>query len=178
MRAMPSPTSRTRPTSRDSTSRPNCEICSRRTETISPGLNLITTSLDQLVPDRIESSADAGVIQPVPDLHDHPAQKVGIDPQFQDGLALECLPQFAAQSLLMVVVQRHCRADLDAHLSRVLFQQLTVSSDDHCQKVEPVMVIQYQDEVGHQVADAPTQGRAEGLRLAFAADGNAGEEGP
>src|SRR4051794_31005985 len=104
MRAMPSPTSRTRPTSRDSTSRPNCEICSRRTETISPGLNLITTSLDQLVPDGVEPGADAGVVEPVAHLHDQPAQKVRIDAQLQDGLAPEGLLQLAAQPLLMIVV--------------------------------------------------------------------------
>src|SRR5262249_47033372 len=135
MRAMPSPTSRTRPTSRDSTSRPVRAICSRRTETISPGLNLITTSLNQLVPHCLQPRADAGIVEPVAYLHDQSAQEVRIDPQFQNRLALECLSQFAAQPLLVIVVERHCRADLHSHLSGVLLQQLPVGGHDDRQQV-------------------------------------------
>src|SRR5436190_9242564 len=177
MRAMPSPTSRTRPTSRASTSRPVLAICSRMTETISPGLNLITASLDQLVPDGLDAGADTGVVEPVAHLHDQPAQEVGVDALLQDRLAPEGLPQLAAQALLMVVVERHRGAHLDAHLSGVLLQQVAVGGHDDRQQIEPVMLVQDQEEVEHQVADASAQCRAEELRLAVAADGGAAEEG-
>src|SRR6266581_2418829 len=114
---MPSPTSRTRPTSRDSTSRPRFRIWSVRTETISPGLNLITASLDELVPNSVDPAANAAIVQPVAHLHDQPPQEVRLDAQLQDRLAGERLPQLVAQPLLMVMVERHRRADLDAHLA-------------------------------------------------------------
>src|SRR5262245_34422220 len=127
MRAMPSPTSRTRPTSPSlPTSRPKCEICSRRTETISPGLNLITASLDQLVLYRVQPGADAGVVQPVAHLHHQSTQEIRVNLHFQDRLARECLAQLAAQPLLVVLVERHRRADLHPHLSRVFFQEVSI----------------------------------------------------
>src|SRR5436309_1974299 len=138
MRAMPSPTSRTRPTSRDSTSRPRFRIWSVRTETISPGLNLITASLDELVPNSVDAAAHAGVVQPVAHLHDQPPQEVRLDAQLQDRLALEGLAQLAAQALLVVVVERHGGADLDAHLPGVLLQQLAVGGHDDREQVEPI----------------------------------------
>src|SRR4051794_29338196 len=58
---MPSPTSRTRPTSAVSILSRYPVICSVSTETISFGLNLMTTSREELVANIVNACADGGV---------------------------------------------------------------------------------------------------------------------
>src|SRR6516162_7206160 len=107
MRAMPSPTSSTRPTSRAVTSWPESMISRSSTETISSALNLITTSLNELFADVVQPGADAGVVDPVVHLHDQAAQQVRVGAGLQDRLAAEGSAQLVAQPLLLVVGQGH-----------------------------------------------------------------------
>src|SRR5438270_10147671 len=88
---MPSPTSRTLPTSRDSTCVRYCSISDRRTDTISSALNLMGTSLDQLVPQGVEAGADGQVHEPVADLQLDAADQFGVYGLGQDGLEVEPL---------------------------------------------------------------------------------------
>src|SRR5437868_4371294 len=129
MRAMPSPISSTRPTSRDSTSARYWLISCWRTETISSALNRMAAFLADLVPELLQTGADAGVIQPVIDLDNQAAQQVGIDARVQDRLAPEGRPQFLPQPLGLTVVQRHRRPHHDTHAARALVVQVLVGED-------------------------------------------------
>src|SRR5215212_5231882 len=75
-RAIPSPTSSTRPTSRTSWSDPSPVISRWRTETISSGLNFIAAPGQQLVADGLDAGPHRAVEDLVPHLDDHPAQQV------------------------------------------------------------------------------------------------------
>src|SRR4051794_12128998 len=88
-RAMPSPTSSTRPVSRVSSWGPDRPISCSRTETISSALNLMTAPLDHLVPDVRKAGAHAGVVEPVPHAHHQPAQQVGVDARVEHRLLAE-----------------------------------------------------------------------------------------
>src|SRR5437764_1373389 len=112
MRAMPSPTSSTRPTSRASSLERYWLISVCRTETISSALNLMTASRYDLVPDSFQLGADRGVVQPIADPHDHPAEQLGIDLHRQDRFQPERIVQFALEALALVVGQGDCGADL------------------------------------------------------------------
>src|SRR5437764_2258564 len=123
MRAMPSPTSRTRPTSSTPTSLPYWSISFRRTETISSGLNLMAAALDQLIADDVQLMADAGIVEPVAHLHDHTPEQVGIDLLFQHRLAFGDLAKLVDEPAALVVQQGRRCPHLDAHLVGPLFQQ-------------------------------------------------------
>src|SRR5438552_13466476 len=115
MRAMPSPTSSTRPTSRASSLVRYWSISVWRTETISSALNLMTASLNNLVPDRVEPGAHRGVVEPIADPHDQTAEQLRIGPHVQERLALERFLQFMTQSFALVIGQRCGAVDFDAH---------------------------------------------------------------
>src|SRR5947207_4720330 len=79
-RAMPSPTSSTRPTSSTApVFRPYWLISLTRTDTTSFGFNDMTASLDQLVAEGIQLPPDGGVETPVAELHDHAAKEFRLD---------------------------------------------------------------------------------------------------
>src|SRR4051812_33880244 len=72
---MPSPTSRTLPTSRTSWPEASPLISRVRTETISSGLNFIAAPRQQLIANGLDPVPDRAVEHPVADLDDHPAQQ-------------------------------------------------------------------------------------------------------
>src|SRR3954454_22279261 len=78
-RAMPSPTSSTRPTSVLVTSAWNCSISRWMTELISSALNFMRLSLDQAMAELLEPAAHRGVVYVVADLDDQPPEQGGID---------------------------------------------------------------------------------------------------
>src|SRR3954452_1154971 len=104
---MPSPTSSTRPTSRDSTVARVPWISPIRMEVISSARNAMTAPLDELVADHVELGTDAGVIDPVADPHDQPAQQFRIYLFFEDRLDLRRRPHVVAQPPPLLVGQRH-----------------------------------------------------------------------
>src|SRR5256885_14017188 len=110
---MPSPTSRTRPTSRTSWPVPISLISRRRTETISSGLNLIAAPRQQLISDGLDPGADRAVEHLFADLDDHSAQEVGVDPRGDDGLQTRRLGDLLTQPFGLAVAQGHGRPHLD-----------------------------------------------------------------
>src|SRR5690349_11665467 len=120
---MPSPTSRTRPISRVSSRGRNSSISCVSTETISSGLNLITASLDELVPDFGQARAHGAVVEVVADLDDEAADQVGIDAGLQDRLAPEGTPQLLPQPLALVLRQWRGAADVGPDPPRPLVPQ-------------------------------------------------------
>src|ERR1700730_2710324 len=142
MRAMPSPTSSTRPTSWASRPPRTSWISLSSTETISLGLNRITASLDELVADLFQPRADAAVVQRVADLHGQAAQERGIDARLQHRLAAQRRPQLLAQLFLLVVGQRHGRLHLHAHLARPLLVHVADGGGDGPDRVETVVFVE------------------------------------
>src|SRR5229473_4242372 len=125
MRAMPSPTSSTRPTSRASSWPRYCSISACNTETISSALNLMTASLYELIPNRIKPGSNRGVVEPIADPHDDTAQEVWIDFRLQHGLEFQVRTQLLHQAVGLSVGQGHGRAHLypssmGAHVSQHL----------------------------------------------------------
>src|SRR5262249_16406447 len=113
---MPSPISRTWPTSRRSRPAPNSLICRSRTEAISSGLNLMTASLDELLSDGLDTGAHAGVDHLIADANDQPAEQLGVDNNVQDRLALVAVAHAIKDALTLIVRQRDGRANEDALL--------------------------------------------------------------
>src|SRR4051794_21868551 len=107
MRAMPSPTSSTRPTSTASIWERYSLISSSITERISSALNLMTATLDNFFADIVQPGAHRAVEQPVADLHHHAAQQVGIDLRLQHRFQVKRRSQLLDEPLALVVRQRH-----------------------------------------------------------------------
>src|SRR5262249_51687229 len=100
---MPSPTSRTRPTSRASSAVRYCSISFPITEMISSALNLMAGTLEELVPDIDVLGADGGIVEPVADAHLQAAEHVGIDSLVKDRLAAEQRAELADQTVALGV---------------------------------------------------------------------------
>src|SRR2546421_5919596 len=103
---MPSPTSSTRPTLRASMPAFELSISLARTETISLTFNAITAPLDELVADRAQPGAHAGVVAPVADLDRQPAQEVGAHRLVQDGLQRRHRPHVVGDAPPLLVGER------------------------------------------------------------------------
>src|SRR3954447_3044329 len=116
---MPSPTSSTRPTSRAETSAPAPRISLASTETISPTLNAMTAPLDQLVPDGLQPGPHAGVVDPVADADDEPAQQVRVDRLLEHRLQVADCADVLLDPGALGVRQRHRRTDVDGDPSRL-----------------------------------------------------------
>src|SRR5205085_2117794 len=124
---MPSPTSRTRPTSRASSLERYWSISVCSTETISSALNLITTSRDDLVPDGFELGTYRMIEHPIADPHHHAADQLGIDFGLQDRLLVKRLAELLAQTFFLITRQGHCTAHEHSHASTTLVAQLAIS---------------------------------------------------
>src|SRR5262249_27755696 len=114
MRAMPSPTSSTRPVSRTSSWARYWVISAVKTEAISSGLNLMTAFLQELVADGLDLVADRGVELEVADPQHHPPEQVGLHPLDEDRLELHALAQPLVNVIALIGRQRDGRADEDA----------------------------------------------------------------
>src|SRR5262249_23055546 len=130
MRAMPSPISSTRPTSRSTIWERYWSISLVNTEAISSALNLIATSLDELFPKGLELSSAGGVIDPTPDPDDPAAGQIGLDASFQDRFPPEGFPQSVLEPIPLIVRQGDGRAHLDAHPAGSLVAQIPVGGQD------------------------------------------------
>src|SRR5438067_2003259 len=124
MRAMPSPTSRTRPTSRTSAPPPCLPICSTSTETISSALNLMTASLDELGSQILEPGLQTVVVQPVAGADGDGAEQVGIDLLAQQRLALHPLAQERQEAFALGIGERHRGGDVDRQQVAPLVEEL------------------------------------------------------
>src|SRR3954468_1586617 len=89
IRAMPSPTSSTRPTSVRVTWAWNCSISRWMTEVISSALNFMRLPFDQSLAELFESVSDRGVVHVVADLDDQPPDQRGVDLEPDDGRGAE-----------------------------------------------------------------------------------------
>src|SRR5205809_172707 len=88
-RAIPSPTSSTRPTSVRVTCDWNCSISRWMTEVISSALNFMGLSFDESAADRLEAGADRGVVHIITDLDDQPADQRRVNLQGDHGRGVD-----------------------------------------------------------------------------------------
>src|SRR5438105_10482199 len=147
MRAMPSPTSSTRPDSRASTFTRYSLISVSRTETISPGLNLMIASLEQLVPYRFDARAQAGVVEPVLDAQHQAAEQFRVHAQVEHRLALEGGAQLLAEPFHLVLGQGRRRRHLDRQASEAAVVGQAVGPRDRAQVVQAVVLVEDQEEI-------------------------------
>src|SRR3954452_245214 len=113
IRAMPSPTSSTRPTSVRVTWAWNCSISRWITEVISSALNFMRLPFDQSLAELFESIADRGVVDVVADLDDEAPDQGGVDHQTDHGRGAKHPGEPVAERRLLGVVERDGRLDAD-----------------------------------------------------------------
>src|SRR4051812_18808404 len=112
---MPSPTSSTCPTSRDSTLRSKSVICLVRTLRISLVLiarDIAAALVEQECAEGLESGADGRIDHPVADLDDHAAEQVRVDADVEDRFLLEHVGEGGGQGLPLVPGQFYGGGDL------------------------------------------------------------------
>src|SRR5262249_26886373 len=143
---MPSPTSRTRPTSRVSSLARYWSISFVITETISSALNLMTATLHQLFAEHVEPGAHRTVEQPVAHAQDEAAEDAGIDGHVQQRLQFKGSAQVVHQALLLVLGKRHGRAHLDAKTAVTAVVQQDHFPDDGPQQGQTFVFVQDQQE--------------------------------
>src|SRR6478752_500308 len=110
-RAIPSPTSSTRPTSVRVTCDWNCSISRWITEVISSALNFMGLSFDESAADRLQAGADRGVVDLVSDLDDQAPDQRRVDLQGDHGRGVDHRGQPVAERGLLPLVERDGRAD-------------------------------------------------------------------
>src|SRR5690349_7535357 len=155
---MPSPTSRTRPTSRASSVGLISLISRSSTEVISLALNLIATTLDELIADQVKTGTHTRIEDTVADAQYQAAQQVGIDPGAQHRLALERLPQLLPQPLLLLVGQAHGRFHLDRNASRTAVVEIAIRLGNGPQHVQAIVVVEHIQEVDEQLVGPALEG--------------------
>src|SRR5215210_4774893 len=152
-RAIPSPTSSTRPTSRTSWPDPRPVISRWRTETISSGLNFIAAPRQQLIADGLDPVPDRAVEHLVADLDDHPAQKglvhLGRDDRVEPGGLADRLVEL----LGLGVRQRDGRPDRHPDALGPLVHAAPVGGGHVTDEGQPVLGVEHVQEVEQQVAD-------------------------
>src|SRR5438874_10802700 len=122
---MPSPTSSTRPTSRDSSCWRYWPISCVSTDTISSVLNLdMSAPLDQLFANGLQPRPHRGVVEPVADANDDAAQEGRLDLGRQHRLLVVLGLQLLPQPLALVVRQRRGASHHHAHQAGPLVVQL------------------------------------------------------
>src|SRR4051794_35840513 len=113
IRAMPSPTSSTRPTSVRVTWAWNCSISRWMTEVISSALNFMRLPFDQSLAELFESVSDRGVVQIVADLDDQPPDQGRVDRVPDDGRGADHPRQPLAERGPLPLVERDGGRDGD-----------------------------------------------------------------
>src|SRR5260370_3878715 len=152
MRAMPSPTSRTRPPSPASSLAWYCSISCCKTETISLALNLMTASRDNLTANHIQTLSHRGIKQPVAHTNAHAAQQGCVNLGLHNRLQVKCFPNPLLQLGFLVIGQGHRRFDLYPDPLAALIVQFPVSRQDRPQQVQPFLVVEHQEEIVKQLA--------------------------
>src|SRR6516165_4068322 len=151
---MPSPTSRTRPTSRVSSWVLYCWISSTSTETISSALNLMAAHLPHLFAQIDKLCPHRAVEDPVADADNHAAQQVRLYLLLEDWFQSEGLAEVVLKALLLVLRQGHSTLHQDAEMPPPQVRQVPDFLVDDAKEHQPVVVIEHQQEV-HQQGMAP-----------------------
>src|SRR5262245_60239109 len=150
IRAMPSPTSSTRPTSVRVTWAWNCSISRWMTEVISSALNFMRLSFDQSLAKLFESVADRGVVDVVADLDDQPPDQGRVDDEPDDGRGAEHLREPLGERGLLGIVERDGRLDDDLPAVPAPVRELARRADDRGKGCEPAVTVQDPEEADNR----------------------------
>src|SRR6516165_10559388 len=168
MRAMPSPTSRTRPTSPASSREWYSSISFCNTETISLALNLMTASRDNLFANPVQTRTHRGIVEPVAHPDPESAEEIAVYLGLQNRLQVERFPNLLPQAGLLGIGQRHRRLDLDANPGVTFIVQFPIGSKDGPQQIQPILIVEHEEEVVKQFAGPAGKNRLENIRPGFA----------
>src|SRR5947199_2261874 len=196
MRAMPSPTSSTLPTSERSTSVRYLRISSSMTDAISSTLNLMkapwlgSLGLDvglaamdltrgarvQRLAQMVQARRQAGVDLPPLDLDDEAADHRRIDVLDERRLAAGGGGEGRRQPGAQGAGERHGGADVDVHPAAQVAQRRPVGHGDGAHRGESPLAVDHEERVDQQVARLPPEGVLDHLRVGFLLDQRAGQE--
>src|SRR5262245_8542948 len=165
MRAMPSPTSSTVPTSETSSWLRYSSICLRMTEAISSDLIFIAAAPHHGVAEALQPAAQRAVVDRVPDAEHEPAQQLGLHLRLQDALPLQSRLQERDELLGALCRQGLGGRRLHAGAPGLLVGQVAVGGGDPSECPDPSLVDQETEEVHQQALHAPAEGLLERLLL-------------
>src|SRR6185369_14681153 len=170
MRAMPSPTDRTVPTSETSASASKFAIWSRMTREISAARMSIQLAFHRLS-ESVEFGADRGVDLLAAQLDDNSAEDVGIDRRLDGDVAAGASAQLRLERSDLVVVERTSSHDLGRRLAPVLGREAAESADHGAELILPAVASKDAEEIsGDRVELQLRSNCGEGLSGLVAAD--------
>src|SRR6478672_7466991 len=135
MRAMPSPTDRTVPTSETCASASKFAIWSRMTREISAARISIVQLAFHRHGESVEFGADRGVDLLAAQLDDDSSKYVGIDRRINIDVAACARPQLLLELRNLVIVQRPGRSDFRSRFAAMLRREAAKSTDDRTEFV-------------------------------------------
>src|SRR5260370_3385952 len=127
---MPSPTSRTRPTSLAWSWLRYWLISLESTETISSALNLMAASFQELVFELVESGPHRAVELPIADTHHETAKQSWIYLFAENWVELENRADIGFEPFTLLIIQRQSGTHLDAHPPLLFVQNFLVGIED------------------------------------------------
>src|SRR4051812_48297321 len=177
MRAMPSPTDSTVPTSETSASASKFAIWSRMTREISAARMSIVYLAFHRGSEPVEFGADRGVDALAAQLDDDPAEDAGVHRRLEDDVAAGAGAQLRLQRRDLVVAQRAGGEDLGDGLAAVLCCDPLERPDDRAQRALAAVPCEHADELGGDRVEAGVGGeRGQRLCGLVAADQRAVDE--
>src|SRR5579859_2835850 len=139
MRAMPSPTESTWPTSATSASVPKSAICCFRMAEISAArISMTSNPLHRKLQTR-ELALERCIHHARADLDHEPADQARIDPEIDRDLAADDLAQLLVYGLGLLRGQRPCRRHLGGHLAAPGRELLEITRDHARQNEKPAI---------------------------------------
>src|SRR5262245_13316918 len=173
---MPSPTSSTRPTSCTSSFERYCSISDCRTELISSALNLMTATRKDFVTDGFQSGADGGVQLQVAHANLEAAQKLRIDPCFEPRRPTRGARQLSEEAITLLIRQRCGAGDQHATTAGTLVVQVLKRHQGRTQQLQPVVIVQDQQEVEEKLAGPTGEDLLNDLVSFLTADRGTGQQ--
>src|SRR5579883_616453 len=158
---MPSPTSRTVPTSLRVTSGENCSISRWITELISSALNFMRLSFDQALAKLGESVLHRRIVKLIADLDDQAPNQVGIGRDRDDGRAVDQAGQPLLEGIQPGRVERDRRADPDRNPPVPPVPEGPGFPQDRPQDLEPAVAVEDSEEPQHQPGGTALEDLAE-----------------
>src|SRR5262249_22676848 len=158
---MPSPTSRTVPTSLRVTSGENCSISRWMTELISSALNLMGLPFDQSLAKLAEPILHRGIVKLVADLDDQAPDQVGIGRDRHDRRAVDQAGQSWAEGIQLRLVEGDRRADAHGNPPVPLVPEGPGLAEDRPEDAEAAVAVEHPEEPQHQAGGAALEELAE-----------------
>ncbi len=116
------------------------------------------------------------VIDPVAHAQNQAADQVRIDTGLQDWVLVQTRLQLLAQPFPLVFGQRHSGVDFHADTASTLIPQGPGRGGDRPKKIEPFVVVDYEEEIGEHLVHSAGESALDHSLLVMPANGPTGEE--